>query len=432
VIDEPLFDYYPYAYVVVRGIQRILSDSRLEQACFTARQDYEQNRGNALWALDVADKYCAVRYATLEHACEALSGVVGVAKSVLGSRGVAVSNGDPTLERTLVLAAGLRRAGFHVLLLVRKDAAHGALLVGIVCGGAESRPLNPEDLCEANNDGNFAMLVMDTHKGIHSSFADFFVKTPIRDGAYYYVDLNEPVCSDESVLSARTFYIWDRTHGIVGTGFFVTRDGLALTALHVVDQVGPLLRVRKRDAVDLNARVLFRNDVDDMALLRVEVGESAGAPLTTLPLCSDPGVPDGGLREVVSAYGYINEPGDFEEGRPYTGRIWYKADVQFQGARQRQKVSVIARVGDSSLLDAKFMKGSSGGPVINAATGTLMGMITGRRPHPGDAVAEAGYAAPIERILGVVSNGRWDVCVEKLAIPLRIDTYSHGPRESST
>jgi S1-C subfamily serine protease len=434
-----LFSYYPYSYVVLRAIDRIRGDGRLAKACSSAEEIYEATGGTATWATDVKASYSTVRYATLEPAYGTLSGLLSMARETLRRCGITVSDADPVVERTLVLAAGLRNAGFHVLLLAPRGVSpRGRMWLGIASGGADAKALTPDELDRLNNDGNSAILLMDVkklrdaNKAIPALFADAFVNTPVRDGSYYYVDLNEPIASDQSVLSARAFHIWGPTHKRVGTGFFVTRDGLALTALHVVDRLGPLIQVRKGEAVDLNARVLFRNEVDDIALLRVEVGEGAGAPLTALPLCSDPGIPDDGLREVVSAYGYINEVGEFEGERPYAGRVWYKADVQFEGARRPQYVNVIARIGDASFLDAKFMIGSSGGPVINAATGTLMGMITGRRPRPSDAVAEAGYAVPIERILEVVSKGKWGVHVETLAIPVRIDYSSEVPRESLT
>jgi serine protease Do len=55
-----------------------------------------------------------------------------------------------------------------------------------------------------------------------------------------------------------------------GTGFFVDSSGYILTSEHVVSDTNAFYRVTLTDGTEENARIIYRNPVDDVAVIKIE------------------------------------------------------------------------------------------------------------------------------------------------------------------
>lgn len=156
--------------------------------------------------------------------------------------------------------------------------------------------------------------------------------------------------------------------GGVGTGFHIG-DGYALTAYHVV-QGSKTLSAQTLDKKRYSVEVIGYDEQSDIALLRVNV--PAATP--SLPLASSgPAVGDALL-------GIGNGNGAFLTSK--TGRL----------------VSLNADAGRADFpagtleMNAPFVPGDSGGPIINAK-GEVVGVVSYIRVRQGD--GPASYAVPV-------------------------------------
>jgi S1-C subfamily serine protease len=139
-----------------------------------------------------------------------------------------------------------------------------------------------------------------------------------------------------------------RTAGGMGSGFFVSADGLAVTNAHVVEDETSVA-VLTRDGGISMGQVLARDAAKDLALIRV-----SGGRRTYLRL-SD-GAHAGIGNEVIA----IGTP----EG--------------LDGSVARGIVSAVRRFADARLIqtDTAINHGNSGGPLIDLASGLVIGVNT--------------------------------------------------------
>ena len=155
-----------------------------------------------------------------------------------------------------------------------------------------------------------------------------------------------------------------------GSGFAISSTSSTtriLTAAHVIDgTASPIVFVGGPRGDHYPATVLQTDKLRDIALLEIQY---RGIPTLTLDgALADSGTP-------VQAFGYptVATP---PAGDP-------KATPQPLPLGQMQLVTVSAKVdgvgeeGESILLDAPLTHGDSGGPVINAASGRVEGMVLG-------------------------------------------------------
>ena len=136
-----------------------------------------------------------------------------------------------------------------------------------------------------------------------------------------------------------------------GTGFFVTRDGHAVTNAHVVDGCSAI-EVKTRDGV-LPARLVSSDKTNDLALLKIDTEAKAIATLK-------PGVR---LGEPVAAFGFplntvLASAGNFTLGN----------------------VTALAGLGDDSRfvqISTPVQPGNSGGPLLDE-NGNVVGVVTAK------------------------------------------------------
>ena len=222
----------------------------------------------------------------------------------------------------------------------------------------------------------------------------------------------------------------------VGTGFFISADGLVLTAYHVVDTTELPETVRRRadhvavtpDGEEFGLDLLAFDAYLDLALLKTEVPSDVPfLPVTTM----EPSV-----GTDVVAIG--NSGDDFLEGR--AGRI-SRIGVKSPQARFAN---------DTIELTAALSPGDSGGPVINES-GEIIGVVSyisfrpdilssdtdGNVPpylrsfvQSGGPRTYASYAVPVmadsEVLTALLSGERRDVPVIGFSWP----NFDYNPRTS--
>ena len=145
----------------------------------------------------------------------------------------------------------------------------------------------------------------------------------------------------------------------VGSGFFISEDGLVLTAYHVVDTDSPIIRNNAKyvavtaDEQVFDLELVSFNAYLDLALLQANVPDS----VPYLPLATQ------ASRSGRDILAIGNSQGDFIEGR--AGRI---SRIGVQSPRATFANGTIE-------LTAALSPGDSGGPVINTS-GEAIGVVS--------------------------------------------------------
>ncbi len=140
---------------------------------------------------------------------------------------------------------------------------------------------------------------------------------------------------------------------VAATGFFVSPAGHILTARHVVEQAARVEVIHNEQSYP--ARVILQDESTDVAVLKIEAGESS-----CLPLASSAAV----------------KPGDpvFTVGFP-------QVSVQGMEAKFTEgSISALSGMGNSPRffqISVPVQPGNSGGPLVNE-TGEVVGMIVSR------------------------------------------------------
>ena len=165
----------------------------------------------------------------------------------------------------------------------------------------------------------------------------------------------------------------------LGTGFFISKDGLVLTAAHVALSGGPL-KITTTTGQRLDATLVGFDEYRDLAVLKVNTTRQANGFLT---------LADANPKVGAAVIAVGNSRGDFNA--PRTGEVTNTSATL--GARF-----------PSSLIKTTIplAPGDSGGPVVNAA-GQVVGVSTAV------GVSQSGYASyisPVTKSSKVVSEIR--------------------------
>jgi serine protease Do len=161
-----------------------------------------------------------------------------------------------------------------------------------------------------------------------------------------------------------------------GTAFFISEDGLLLTNAHVVSDKEAEYTVLTNDGKKYPAKVLARDTVRDLAILKVQ-----GGPFSTLKLGDSDKLEIG---QTVIAIG--NALGEFRNTVSVGVISGLGRTVTASGG------GIIETIEDVIQTDAAINRGNSGGPLLN-----LKGEVIGVNFAMASGAENIGFAIPINK-----------------------------------
>jgi len=161
-----------------------------------------------------------------------------------------------------------------------------------------------------------------------------------------------------------------------GTAFFISEDGLLLTNAHVVSDKEAEYTVLTNDGKKYQAKVLARDTVRDLAILKVE-----GGPFPTLKLGDSDKLEIG---QTVIAIG--NALGEFRNTVSVGVISGLGRTITASGG------GIIETIEDVIQTDAAINRGNSGGPLLN-----LKGEVIGVNFAMAAGAENIGFAIPINK-----------------------------------
>ncbi|MEM4409164.1 MAG: trypsin-like peptidase domain-containing protein [Candidatus Caldarchaeum sp.] len=192
---------------------------------------------------------------------------------------------------------------------------------------------------------------------------------------------------------AQAATVWILTDAGMGSGFVVSSDGYIVTNRHVIEdalEVAVFVGNRKRYL----AKVIEKSNDADLAILKIEPEE----PLVTLELGDSSALRPG---DPVFSVGYPI-PTNFL----YAGIAPY-ASVSFGVVSGIRRPLTGRMVGAQELIhhDARIASGNSGGPLVSADTGQVVGVNTlGFTPRENAAGDGQNFAVPSNIVLALLAN----------------------------
>ncbi len=192
----------------------------------------------------------------------------------------------------------------------------------------------------------------------------------------------------------------------MGTGFFVSADGIVITNQHVTDGASQIV-VTTPDGSEYPATLLGEDDLTDIAVLKIEGTGLAAAPLGH----SDDLMIGEWVVAFGNPYGYLignAEPTVTAGVVSATGRNLYPS-----GEQQGVYVGMIQ-------TDAAINPGNSGGPLVNAL-GEVVGVNSSIFSNTGGSVG-IGFAIPVERAMRVAEELRKYGRVRRAWVGIYVDS----------
>ncbi|MES3032961.1 MAG: trypsin-like peptidase domain-containing protein [Gemmatimonadota bacterium] len=182
-----------------------------------------------------------------------------------------------------------------------------------------------------------------------------------------------------------------RTQAGIGSGFIVQSDGVIVTNAHVVAGATKVV-VAMRDGETYDARVIGVDEMNDLAVLRINAKNLPVAPIGT---STDLAIGEWAIA-IGNPYGFLlgnTEPSVTAGVISATGRNL----VPQRGEEQPTGTYV-----DMLQTDASINPGNSGGPLVNAL-GQVIGVNTSIFSPSGGSIG-LGFAIPIKRAMRVADD----------------------------
>jgi serine protease Do len=172
-----------------------------------------------------------------------------------------------------------------------------------------------------------------------------------------------------------------------GTAFFITADGLMLTNKHVVDDEDAQYSVLLNDGRTLEATVVARDSLTDIALLKVQ-----GSNFPFLHISADE---EPALGQSVIAIG--NALGEFRN----TVSIGVVSGLQRSIIAGNPAQGTAEQLSRIIQTDAAINEGNSGGPLLN-----LRGEVIGMNTAVASMAQNIGFAIPADDLTRVAESFR--------------------------
>ena len=209
-----------------------------------------------------------------------------------------------------------------------------------------------------------------------------------------------------------------RTSAGIGSGFIVQADGVIVTNAHVVAGATKI-SVALRDGTTYDARLLGIDEMNDLAVLRINATKLPVAPIGT---SSDLAIGEWAIA-IGNPYAFLlgnSEPSVTAGVISATGRNL----VPQQGSQGDGPGTYV----DMLQTDAAINPGNSGGPLVNAL-GQVIGVNTSIFSPSGGSIG-LGFAIPINRAMRVADDLLKHGAVRHPWIGLRIaQPAGNTPRE---
>jgi S1-C subfamily serine protease len=176
----------------------------------------------------------------------------------------------------------------------------------------------------------------------------------------------------------------ERVISSIGSGILLTSEGHVVTNAHTIRGAEQVLVRLVKPALELKAEVLGRDDVMDVALLKIK----ADAALPTAVL---------GDSDTV-------EPGDvvLAIGSPYGLEQSITMGI-ISGTSRFASIQSASRATEYLQTDAAIHPGNSGGPLVDAL-GRVIGINTANHPGTWFTESRIGLALPINLVMQVVED----------------------------
>jgi S1-C subfamily serine protease len=166
---------------------------------------------------------------------------------------------------------------------------------------------------------------------------------------------------------------------------FLARPGLVVTAAHAVDGTDSI--TAWLNGVPYRAQVAARHPAHDLAALRLEAPALTLKPLALAPSSE-------GLREAEDLV-ILAGP---SQGPRAMGEPTERLAIPARFARRLPQTDPSGRQDVLLSLRAGIRRGDSGSPVLRAADGAVVGVISAREVPNEAGVSQFAFAVPVERL----------------------------------
>ncbi|MDP3935161.1 MAG: trypsin-like peptidase domain-containing protein [Candidatus Giovannonibacteria bacterium] len=178
----------------------------------------------------------------------------------------------------------------------------------------------------------------------------------------------------------------EKTQVSSGSGFFVSSDGFLLTNRHVVEDSEAEYSVITNDNKKLKAKVVARDTINDMAVLKIDGGDFASIPLGDSESVS--------IGQTAIAIG--NALGEFQNTVSIGVVSGLRRTIMASGsASGPEELSQVIQT------DAAINLGNSGGPLLN-----LRGEAIGLNAAKAQGAENIGFSIPINQLKRALNDAR--------------------------
>ncbi len=314
--------------------------------------------------------------------------------------------------------AALRRIRFRTMAI--RLTLLGSLLVGVACQGvsaSESAAQRPAAAAAVSSPSRAEQAAASLPQSRRTAITEAVSKVAAAV-VTVQTETVQQVAADpfEMFFGGRSG--GQRTQAGIGSGFIVRADGVIVTNAHVIAGATKVV-VAMRDGESYDAKVVGVDDMNDLAVLRINAKNLPVAPIGS---SSDLAIGEWAIA-IGNPYGFLlgnTEPSVTAGVISATGRNL----VPQRGEGETGGGTYV----DMLQTDASINPGNSGGPLVNAL-GQVIGVNTSIFSPTGGSIG-LGFAIPINRAMRVADDLLKHGAVRHPWIGLRIaQPAGNSPRD---